>query len=371
MKNMKSDKRMQAGVEPAPHRLTSTLVSVPRPVAPVCVVCLLLAAWPRICLGQFQIPKRGLPRVKIGQVDVIFMPNGSFVASRDAVYFMDGGLGFAGRDYKRWGDQIRGVLPPDGFHPPGPDGDGMALTFSGTLRDADREAVFRFQEEVSVQANSLRFDYTVKPIESIPLARLGVTFHFPIRRWSGKRLEFLPGSRDMAFQPQLVERKPDGFAGGALARCLVAGRDTPYEVAISLDRPRRWTLLDDRAWELNTYRALFTCPVAKRVLDEAGAQFSYELSFGAVVPHDSPSTEGDPNPQTQKEGTSALAVLPDDTTTQGDWQGRYGTYAYIMCGRYCPHSISGGPGWPIKYAFYTSNPNDPARVWLSPFDASR
>lgn len=66
-------------------------------------------------------------------------------------------------------------------------------------------------------------------------------------------------------------------------------------------------------------------------------------------------------------GSKAARViqLPDDTETRGDWIGAYGNYVYVLCGMRSPYSFYGGPGWPMPLSFWTSDPDETVRAWLS------
>ena len=62
---------------------------------------------------------------------------------------------------------------------------------------------------------------------------------------------------------------------------------------------------------------------------------------------------------------SPVVYLADDWETQGDWPGRYGTYAYILCGMR-QYNLVGGVGWPLSLRVRTSDPKvQPAR-WIWP-----
>lgn len=63
-------------------------------------------------------------------------------------------------------------------------------------------------------------------------------------------------------------------------------------------------------------------------------------------------------------GTRAF-LLPDDTTTRGDWVGAYGQHAYILFGMRGRHALFGGPGWPIGFSTETGDPTETVRGWQS------
>jgi len=64
--------------------------------------------------------------------------------------------------------------------------------------------------------------------------------------------------------------------------------------------------------------------------------------------------------------SKSIAILPDDRHTRGNWLGRYGSYAYILCGMGGEHTFSDGPGCGrVKYAYYTGRKDEQARAWMS------
>ena len=70
--------------------------------------------------------------------------------------------------------------------------------------------------------------------------------------------------------------------------------------------------------------------------------------------------------QISKSLSDAVGVLPDDWDTRGNWIGRYGSYAYILCGMGGEHTFSGGSGWDrVPYAYYCGSKDDSARAWMS------
>ena len=59
--------------------------------------------------------------------------------------------------------------------------------------------------------------------------------------------------------------------------------------------------------------------------------------LGAAVP-----SSADPAP------ASPVVYLGDDQATQGNWTGRYGSYAWILCGMSSPRDMGGGQVAPIR-----------------------
>ena len=63
-------------------------------------------------------------------------------------------------------------------------------------------------------------------------------------------------------------------------------------------------------------------------------------------------------------GLPGVVYLGEDLDTKGDWGGRYGTYAYVLCGMR-QYDLVGGPGWPVAYRISTSDPAEPSRRYMA------
>jgi len=78
----------------------------------------------------------------------------------------------------------------------------------------------------------------------------------------------------------------------------------------------------------------------------------------------SPAAGGEESlPSAELAGPSPVVYIGDDTETQGDWIGRYGKYAYVLCG-INQYNVTGGIGWPVPLRFYTGNPAEPGRRYI-------
>ena len=62
---------------------------------------------------------------------------------------------------------------------------------------------------------------------------------------------------------------------------------------------------------------------------------------------------------------NALAVLPDDRTTRGDWAIGYGRSHYILCAQNYLTDREGGAGPRLQVRFSTTSPKEPGRLWVS------
>jgi len=222
--------------------------------------------------------------VKLGEAKVTLMPNGAFVASRDGVQFLDGGLGFAAKGHQRWGEQIRGSKPQDTFRVAPTEGASQALCFSGEIRDTHGKAALRFDQRVMARGTALRFEYALTPTESIAHDRLGLTFHLPTRHSASQVVECSPGFREVRLPLHFHRGRSKGYLGQWVARRLLIGRGSCSEAVLSLDAPGEWMLFDDRAWELNTFRLWLNRRVPKGQIAESGPSFAFELSFAALAP---------------------------------------------------------------------------------------
>ena len=70
----------------------------------------------------------------------------------------------------------------------------------------------------------------------------------------------------------------------------------------------------------------------------------------------------------EKAETRTVLVVPDDWATGGTWTGRYGRFAWVLCGMSGPRDYTGGSGiGQIKYRAYLGEnraPDDGLRAWV-------
>jgi len=64
---------------------------------------------------------------------------------------------------------------------------------------------------------------------------------------------------------------------------------------------------------------------------------------------------------------SPVIRLDDDSETRGDWTGRYGTYAYVLCGM-DGYPLCGGRGWPLVLKPGTGDPAEPSRSYIAAWE---
>jgi len=259
-------------------RLTPTRVNAPSRWGGVRWL-LVLALWHGTAIGgarerpRFYVPSDDLPRIRVRGFDVTFMPNGSFVLSKDDVYLFDGGLGFSDSNWVRWGTQIRRSLDSDTYEI---SPDAAQMHFKSTVQDIKRRDSFRLEETVRVIRDGLRFEYLAWPVESMILATVGPVFHGPIAELGGLRCELWPGFVG-ATLPKAKGKMPRISPG----RVLVLGRGTKREIEIRTYPPRRWMSFDERRWHLNTFRFEFSCPIlAVPFTPENAVSFSFDLLLG-------------------------------------------------------------------------------------------
>jgi predicted small lipoprotein YifL len=237
------------------------------------IALLLTAAACPISAGALDVPPDDLPTAHVGQWKVAFSRNGAMVAGRGDQWLFDVGLNYAMPGWKEWGTQVRRSAPDDGWKKK----DGV-LEFHGTLHDIKRVERFSFQQRVSLLPGGLRLTYEVTPLQTRKLREFGLVVHLPVLGSQGTRVCFWPGFQHLVF--------PEKRKGAVLSRHNATGvaLDLPqgHRAALILRKPVRWRALDDRRWQLNTYRLLGLDAGAARALSSGEkVSFSFDLLLGS------------------------------------------------------------------------------------------
>jgi hypothetical protein len=222
--------------------------------------------------GRFVVPDEDLPTARLGEWKVAFARNGAVVAGSGDEWLMDVGIHYSMPGYNEWGTQIRRSASADRWQE-----QDDALVFSGTLHDIHRNPRFTFQQRIELLPHGLRLSYEVTPLQKRKLQEFGLTLHLPIVGSRGSRAEFWPGFQSVLF--------PEGHRRGVLLRNTAQGATVRLpggrDVALALEKPVKWRSLDDRHWELNTYRLLAIDDAATRALSRGETvTFSFDFLLG-------------------------------------------------------------------------------------------
>ena len=264
--------------------------------------------------GGFVVPDDDLPTARVGDWKVAFTRNGALVAGRDDEWLMDVGIYYAMPGYNEWGTQVRRSAHSDRWQK-----HKDVLVFNGTLHDIDRNHRFTFRQQTELVPHGLRLSYEVTPLQKRKLQEFGLVLHLPVIGSRGARAEFWPG-----FQSVIL---PDKHRRGVLLRNTAQGATVHLpggrSAALALHQPVNWRSLDDRHWELNTYRLLALDPAAARSLSKGEkVTFSFDLLLGQgagqTVAVDNSEVHLDPY------GRLALRGAENDKRIEGGlWKGRW------------------------------------------------
>ena len=232
-----------------------------------------------LSLSHLAFAADGLPSLNVGDTRVILCTNGAFVAERKGQYLVDGGISYATGEWEAWGQQVRNARPKGAWERRGAD---QALVLKGLLRaDRLRRRLLDFEETVVARSSRADFAYSMCAAEPDAPAHVGTTYHFPVEIYRGRRIVFEPGFTTVVCPDKMKKTS----VAGPTARHVVVAPCTPFEFAVSYDEPREWTLVDDREFDLNTYRLLCHERLsAKELCPEEGAnlEFSFAGRGGAT-----------------------------------------------------------------------------------------
>jgi hypothetical protein len=215
-------------------------------------------------------PAGDLPEARVHGYRIAFTRNGAFVVGRDGAWLFDCGLGFATPDWKDWGTQLRRSSPEDSWRRQ----DNGVLVFRGSLYDTNRNRWFAVTEEVSITPAGLGFACEVRPAMKQKLLGFGLVLHCPVRRGVEGQARFWPGVTDIV----LPKEKGVPFLGAAQGRGAEIALGSAGHFGLAGDRGIAWSVSDDRAWELNTFRLIGWDTSTTAGLDKGeAARFSFHL----------------------------------------------------------------------------------------------
>ena len=239
------------------------------------IVVAVLLVW-----GEFVAPEAAefvmdpdeLPEARVAGWRIAFTRNGTPVVGRDGRWLFDAGLNYAMPGWKEWGTQVRRSSHEDGWKKRGD-----SLVFHGTLHDTDRTPRFRFTETVTLLPYGLRFNYEISPLEKRRLKEFGICLHLPVAHNRGSLADFWPGLEGLQFP----NKNRKGVLLKSTGRGAVIRGAEGMRVGLVFPKAVRWRTLDDRRWELNTFRVLGLDATAVRQLREGKtARLTYDLVLG-------------------------------------------------------------------------------------------
>jgi hypothetical protein len=236
----------------------------------LCVSCGTAAA------DQFVLSEDDLPEAVAGEYRVAFTRNGAITIAREGKWLFDAGLGYMVSGWSEWGTQIRRSSPTDGWTV---EGNGEALLFKGTLFDTGSKPRFTFSQRVEIIPGGLRVNYTMTANDKRPIEAAGLAAHMPAELYGGGAVEFRPGLSHMGL-PKLAGKSVMGAANGRMAVLLGGDAIAGFLGHTSL----RWQLLDDREWNLNTFRIIGWDETFAAKLSLGGpAEFGCDILLGDMA----------------------------------------------------------------------------------------
>ena len=181
---------------------------------------------------------------------------------------MDGGVSYATKKWELWAQQVRNGRPEGPWER---NRTANSLSLTGVLRgNLTRISVAKFAETVTASKTGALFAYSVWGLGPDELEHIGSMYHLPVDVYVGKRMHFEPGFISIAC-PEDVKRT---YVTRREARHVIVAPGTEAEVALSYDRSRTWTLIDDREFQQSTYRV---------ICDEALSAKSLRSNDGAPI----------------------------------------------------------------------------------------
>ena len=232
-------------------------------------------------------PEDDLPGATIDGYRIDFTPNGAIVVSRDGTGLFDGGLVYAMPGWKEWGTQIRKSGRQDRWelHPEDP----TSLLSHGTLFDFSGKERFRFTQRTAVISGGVRLSYNITPLAKRELGTFGLVLRFPVLQTKGARAGFWPGFAEPVLPQNL--KSASLYRGNARgAYVSIAGRPRVQAVA---GKRLQWTLLDDRRWQMNTYRFIGSDRGLTTALSKGEkVDFTFDILLGDRACKDLPLGKG-------------------------------------------------------------------------------
>ena len=226
--------------------------------------------------GKFVVPEDDLPSIVVAGCRVAFTRNGAFAVAKDGAWLFDGGLSYAMPGWNEWGTQIRRSAAEDWRdHSEG------VLVLGGTLFDFNGKKRFTFLQRVCPIPDGLRFAYEVTPLEKRKPEVFGFTLHFPVARASSGSIAFWPGFG--------TEALPASYGKAVLCTGNARGAEVHVadraQITVVAERRISWRLLDERKWQLNTFRLEawdegFTAPLSRGET----ISFSFDLVLNGTTP---------------------------------------------------------------------------------------
>ena len=237
--------------------------------------------------ARIHAPEDDLPSATVGGYRIDFARNGACVVSRDGRNLFDMGLVYAMPGWKEWGTQRRRSGREDGWEldPADP----ASLLSHGTLFGFDGTERFRFTQKTSVMSGGVRLAYSITPLAERKLGEFGLVLHFPVLQTKGADAEFWPGFGELI----LPESRKSARLYRGNARAAHVFLADSFGVQAVAGKPLLWTLLDDRAWQLNTYRFIGSDRQLTTALSKGEkADFTFDLLLGDRACKDLPLGKG-------------------------------------------------------------------------------
>jgi hypothetical protein len=196
------------------------------------------------------VPQDDLPWASAAGRRIDFAANGAMTLSSGGRTLCDIGLMYTDPEWNEWGTQRRRSAPGDDWEQD-PE-DPLVLVHHGTLHHFDGGARFGFIQRTRVTEWGLEVVCEIEPRPNFPLGLFGVALHAPAAGNAGAGVSLWPGFQAAAVPGQLGDAQLlNGPGRGAK---LTVPDGPPVEVII--EDGSWWSVLDDRQWDLNTFRII-------------------------------------------------------------------------------------------------------------------
>lgn len=314
-------------------------------------LCLMLAS-ASFAQSQFLTPDDDLPEARVGQFRVAFTRNGAVVVGHDGKWLFDSGLVFWTKSWENWGTQIRRAKDTDAWSPLS--ADSQSIHFDGTLFSFNNNPRYTFQQDISAIPGGLHFHYKVAPLDANELKGAGIAVQLPVAYAGG-------GVVALNDKKITLSSTPGAPLGSGAAKILKISLQNGSTISYVSERPFSWSISDQRKHRNPTFSLFGSEKETVAALNQGKpTEFSFDLILEQTAASAAPQQAAlNPDPK------APVIVLPDDVETRGDWIGKYGKLAYVLCAMRSPNSIqaSRAQGW--RWDIKGGSAQDSYRLWKS------
>lgn len=202
---------------------------------------------------------------------------------------------------------------------------GDTVTLTERLAEKVSGKPWELRQSISRVAEGVRFQYELRPLETMQVNEVSLIMDLPIALYSGKQLGMLPATQ-LTFPAQ--PPADYHFVSGRTVRYVFAAGE-PDQISLTLDRPRLCNVQDTRVWNSLLYQAFVKIIDGSRQVNPGEV---YNLAF-TLRPHD-PQQWGVPKVELTSAKPLKLQVksvepaaprVGERTTLHVDFQGTWET----------------------------------------------